>query len=187
MVQCFIEPKSKDGEGDKNMEMKDITVDMVKQRIRDLNIFPWQVFTLEQFKSDDNIGKIFTENTKLKADNERLEKEQKEMGEKNKEVTRKTEISEAQGKLDELMKEGYTDKQKQFIKEDFQPEKIEDLTDKGLGEYLENGKKKFAEQAKLFGVEEIIKLKPGEGTPAEEDMEQEALKMIGAIPDDKSK
>lgn len=171
------------------MELKDITIGMVKERIKDLNIFPWQLFSLEDFKGDQNMGKVFEELSTLKAENERLSKENKEISEKGQEAVRKSEVSGAQEKLDGLMKEGFTDLQKTFIKKEFNPESEKDLSDEGLGKYIENSKKRFAENAKLFGVKDIPGIKPGSGSESseEDDMEKQALETIGAIDSEKSK
>ncbi len=185
MVQCFTEPvktKSKEGVIKMGDEPRRLTMDDVKRAIQELNIHPWQVFDLEQFKNDRNLGPVFVENAKLKADNEKLQKDNKEITDKSKEAIRKTEVVGAQEKLDGLMKEGYTDKQKQFIKIDFNPESVEDLTGEGLGKFLEGSKKRFAEQAKLFGVEELAKeTKPGvedESSREAAEMEDQAMAII---------
>ena len=124
-------------------------------------------------------------------ENERLSKENKDVTDKSQEAVRASEVASANGQLDELMKEGFTDKQKEFIKMDFKAESVKDLSDDGLKQYIENGKKRFAENAKLFGVEEtpVDKTKPGSssGTPEEDDMERLSLEAIGAIDPEKSK
>ena len=189
MVQCFVEP-NKPGEGDNEMpDVVKITFQMVEQGIKEMNIFPWQVFTLDNLKNDKVFGKLFTDNSTLKAENERLAKENTEVKDKSKDAIRKTEIIESNEKLDKLMSEGFTDKQKKFIKDEFNPGNVDDLSDKGIGEYIEKGKKRFAETAKLFGVEETSdnKLKPGSDDTKEGNMEDEALKLIGAIDAGESK
>ncbi|GAH04020.1 unnamed protein product, partial [marine sediment metagenome] len=81
-----------------------------------------------------------------------------------------------------------TDKQKTFIKDLFNPEKVEDLTDEGIGKFVEEGKKKFAETAKLFGVKESSSNTKSENKANEEEgsMEDQALELIGAVDSDKS-
>lgn len=180
MVQCFVEPQTKPrGENEMPEEPRRLTIDDVKRAIHDLNIHPWQLFGLDDFKKDDNVGKLFTENATLKAENEKLTKENKEVTEKSEKAVRKTEVVESQERLDVLLKEGFTDKQKQFIKSEFKPEDVKDLSEEGLKTYVEEGKKKFAEQAKLFGVEELTKPKPGvEGEADETDMEDQAMALL---------
>jgi len=163
-----------------------VTFDEVKRAVQELNIFPRQLFTEDEMKQDRTFGKIFEENSTLKADNERLSKENKEIKTTSEVAVKKTAINESKGKLEELMKEGFTDKQKSFITKEFDPEKTEDLSDEGMKKVVEEGKKKFAEAAKLFGVEDTSnggkkKKLGGEGTGDETDMEEEALKLIGAI------
>jgi regulator of replication initiation timing len=153
MVQCFTEVKPNLEKEKRRMEISDITFEMVKQRVHELNIFPWQLYELKDFQEDKHLSKIFTENATLKAENERLSTENKEINDKSKETIRKSELTTAQDKLDKLMTEGFTDKQKQFIKKEFNPEIVEDLSEEGLNKFIDEGKKKFAETAKLFGAE----------------------------------
>jgi len=131
---------------------------------------------------------MFEENGKLKADNERLSKEFKTLETSSKDVVRKTEINESRSRLDKLMKEGFTDKQKKFIVDRFNPEKQEDLSETGLNKYIEEGKKDFTETAKIFGAEAANDTK-GSGNNNEsedDDMERQALEVIGAIDSKKS-
>lgn len=179
-VQCFDIQNKKPGEGDKQ-----VTFEELKTGIRELNIRPWQVFTLDDFKNDRVFGKLFEENSTLKAENERLNKDNKEIVSKNEKALRLVDVSKAEEKIKELTGEGYTDKQIEFIMGRFNPETMEDLTDKGLETFLEESKKDFADTAKLFGVAEKSDASAGkekkEGEEEEGDlsMEAQALKEIG--------
>jgi len=180
-VQCFVSAPGQN----KHDEEKVVTFDEVRKAVRDMNILPRQLFTIDDLKNDRDFSKIFTENTTLKVEKERLEKEKKEVEDKGKEAIKKIEKSDASTNLDELMKEGYTDKQKEFIKKRFKPETHDDLSKENLEKYLEKEKKEFTETAKLFGVTEESgseeKGKKKEQTSEELTMEEEALKEIGAV------
>ena len=176
-VQCF----GKENSGG-DPDMAPLTFAQVKQLVKDMNIWPHQLFEKSDFEKDRTFGPLFEENSTLKADNERLSKEFKEIETTSKDVIRKTEVSESRGNLETLMKEGFTDKQKKFILKRFDPETQKDLSDKGLGEFVEAGKKDFAETAKLFGVEDNSNGNKRPKPPEEEnDMETEALKLMGAV------
>lgn len=174
-VQCFDQKL-------KNKEKTKMTFDEIKSGIREFNVYPWQLFTLEDIKNDRIYGKLFEDNDKLKAENEKLSKENKEVLDKSKEAIHKLDVSNAQGRLDGFMKD-LTDKQKTFITKQFKPELLEKLDDDGLKEFIENSKKEFAETARLFGVEKIedlTKKKGGEGEEgSSETMEEQALKELG--------
>lgn len=184
-VQCF--DTEKPGEGERKMgETAPLTFEQVRAAVKSMNIYAWQLFSLEDIKNDKVYGKLFEDNTLLKAENERLDKENKEISSKNKEALRSVDITKAETKVKELLKEGHTDKQVKFILNRFKPETMEDLSDDGLNKFLENTKKEFAETAKLFGVTETQSAGASDssgGTKEDETtaetMEDEALKILG--------
>jgi len=171
-VQCF----GKEG------EKKTMTLEEIKTAVRTMNIHPWQLFSEEDIKKDREYGKVYTENAALKIEKEKHVKDMEGLKTKSEEAIKKTEISEASAHLDKLMKEGYTDKQKEFIKGRFAPATLDDLSEKNLGEYLEKEKKAFADTAKLFGVaEESGDDKDKKKISKELTIEEEALKEMGVI------
>ena len=184
-VQCFIE---KDAKPKENREMADepreLTFDQVLAGVKKLNVFPWQLFDLETMKKDTTYGKIFTENARLTADNERLTGELKTTTDKSAEAVKQADIASAGTRIDTILGEGHTQKQIAFIKGRFNPDKVEDLTDEGLKKFVEQGEKEFAETVKLLGVTDTSSTTPAakkEGEPDEtgDDLEAEALKLIG--------
>jgi hypothetical protein len=178
-VHCFnIQAEEKNNKESKKMEL---TVQDVKKAISDLNIFPWQLYSIDDMKNDRVFGKLFSENQTLKSDNERLNKEKLDLESKSKEALRKLDIDNARKEINNLMSEGFTDKQKKFISDRFKPESMEDLSKESLNTFIENGKKEFAETARLFGVDETINKGTDKGETEEtpESLEEEALKLMG--------
>ena len=181
-VQCFdIEVKNR--EGNKMPEPTVLTFEQVRAAVKSMNIYAWQLYSLEEMKNDKTYGKLFDDNDTLKAENERLKKESTEIETKSKEAVRQLDVTNAKGKLETFM-EDLTDKQKKFIVGRFKPESLEKLDDDGIKEFVENSKKEFAETAKLFGTEVITDTKPGDkgsGSEDEEDktMAEKALKELG--------
>lgn len=187
-VQCFEEPNYKStgqqnnsGEGDKTMADK-ITFEDVKKAVREMNIFPWQIYTKDDLIKDKVFGEVFTEKTTLLSENERLTKVNEDLEKNNKESIRRSQVMDANKKLETLMLEGFTDKQKQFIKDQFNPDTQQDLTDDGLSKFIEQGKKNFSKTAKLFGVAEESDTDKGDKNKQTEELttEEEALKLMGA-------
>ena len=179
-VQCFDKGDNKNQKGDEQ-----VTYDELKKGIRDLNVYPWQIFTLDDLKNDKVFGKLFEDNSTLKAENERLNKENKEVTDKSKESVRLMDITGSKEKIKDILKEGYTEKQVKFIMSRFDPEKMEDLTDQGLNTFIESTKKDFADTAKLFGVTESSESSKGDENKDKDEeegdssMEAQALKEIG--------
>jgi len=177
-IQCFEEPKPNSGEEDKTM-----TFNEVKDAVKNMNIRPWQLYTLDEFKEDRNLAKIFEENTNLKAENERLTGENKTIKDTSADAIRKTAIAEAKTNLNKIVKDaGLTERQRNYIDKIFDPEKLEDLSETGLNKFIEESKKDYAETAKLFGAkDEEMPTKPTSpnSSSSEEALELEALKLIG--------
>jgi len=181
-VQCFDES----GQNSRTKEKKHMTFEEVRAAVREMNIYPHQLFDVDAIKNDRTFSKIFTENETLKVENEKLKKDSKEIEDKSKEAVRQLDITKGKEKLDSFM-EDLTEKQKTFITGRFKPESLEKLDDDGIKEFVENAKKEFAETARLFGDKESGKVttekKSEEGEEEELDpsasMEDKALKELG--------
>jgi hypothetical protein len=179
-VQCFDS-----GEEDKEVAEK-LTFQQVKEAVREMNIHPRQLFTIDDIKDDREFGKEFDQISTLSAENERLTKENADIKKESQDSITKAQRATATTRLDERLVEGYTDKQKSFIKNRFDPEKMEDVTDEALDGFIETAKKDFAETAKLFGVTEEDgasgdknKSSKTVDDDVEDDEVKEALKEIG--------
>ena len=154
-IQCFGEntggepEKNKPGEGEKQM-----TFEEVKKAVKDLNIFPYQLYSEEEIRKDKVFGKVFDERDAFEKKAGNIEKEYGEFKTKSEEAIKTSAKATAKERLEKLLPEGLTDKQKAFIKKQFDPEKVEDLSDDSLKGFVESAQKDFSEMAKLFGVAE---------------------------------
>ncbi len=179
-VQCFGEnTNNNSGEGENNMPDKSLSFHDIKDAIKDMNIFPWQIFTPEEMQKDKVFGKLYEDNSILQTENESLKTKYATLETSSKESVRANNIIKAQTSLEELMKEGFTDKQKTFIKDRFKPETLEKLDEPSLKEHLENEKKVFSDTAKLFGVESSTSKSSSAGTEEEKTLEEQALEILG--------
>ncbi len=148
-IQCFEKDKNEPGKGETEMTFAE-----AKQFIKDHNVHPSQLYSEKEIQNDREFSHIFDENAKMKADNELLTKTNGELTEKNKGLTTEKSASGVKDILSESLKEGYTDKQKDFINKRFKPESLESLDEDGVKKFLDNSKKEYADFAKLFGDSE---------------------------------
>ena len=181
MVQCFakekIEPENKKpGEGDKQMTFEDI-----KKAIREMNVHPWQIFSLEDMKNDRVFGKVFDDNTALKKSTEELKTQYEELKTKNSEVEKTLNLGKSKQMLEDALKEGFTDKQVKFIENRFNPESLDEVNKENINKYIENAKKEFADTARLFGVEGNSNVDNNNNASNNENKtpEEEALELMG--------
>lgn len=182
-VQCFDESRDDKKSRQKEQDMA-LTFEEVKKAVREMNIHPWQLFELDDIKNDRVFSKTFTEIESLRNENTQLKKDKEEVETKSKDAIRQLDITQSKDKLNTFM-EDLTDKQKSFITARFKPENLEDLTDDGIKKFVENTKKEFADTAKLFGEKATETTKSGAGESeetTEENMEDEALKIMGVKP-----
>jgi hypothetical protein len=163
-VQCFEEKNKSGGEPPPGEGVKTMTFDDVKKAIKDMNIFAWQLYSEEEMQKDKIFGKVFEENAKNKDALDKTKKELQETKEKSAEAIKASQKVSAKNRLKELLPEGLTEKQTSFIMDNFNPDSLPDLEDKGLSSYIDNSQKEFSKLAKLFGVAEGAPEK-GKSTP----------------------
>lgn len=150
---------------------KTMTFDEVKKAIKELNIFPHQIYSDSELKSDNVFGKVFSDYETLKKEHETkvgaLEKEKSEITEKfgilQKEVLKTT----ANQRLSNYLKENnitMTEKEKKVVDSMFS--KNEDYTDDGLKKFVENARSQYKELAKLGVIQDETVIIP-HGKPNE--------------------
>lgn len=157
-IQCFDEnqhinnpdgEKSNPGEGDEKMNFED-----VKKAIRDMNIFPWQIFSEEDMRKDKVFGKILDERDKLSEEKKSLIEDLEKTKKESETAIKESQKSSARTRLKETLPEGLTEKQTKYIVDNFDPEKIEDLSEEGIKQYVDEAQKDYTKLAKMFGVVE---------------------------------
>lgn len=149
-LQCF-EPGNnpdgnknpgKPGEGEPRME---ITFKDVENFVRERNVFPHQLFKIDDIKNDRELGPSIIAAEKKAAD---LETELANTKKQSADSVRATEVAAAKGRFEKLIPEGATEKQKAFYLKRFDPAKLEKLDDTALNAYLDAEAKEYAEHAK---------------------------------------
>jgi hypothetical protein len=141
----------KPGEGVKEMAT---TMEDVKTFIKDHNVFPRQIFNMEDLKNDREFGPVLKEGIDAKAELDTTKKKLEEVEKASAESIRKTAEGSARAQFEKLIPEGATDKQKAFYMKRFDPSKLEKLDDSSLKAHIENEAKEYADYAKTFGVNE---------------------------------
>lgn len=157
-LQCFEQDsdpdKNRNSSGEEGEEDMALTFEEIRKGIKDLNIMPWQVFEKEDLVNDRTFGKEFEELEKLRTENKTLLEENKKLEDGKKGAERQGQLIDAKDRLTKSIPEGATEKQKAFIKRNFNPDKMEDLSDEALKNYVVNATKEYSDVAKLFGVAE---------------------------------
>lgn len=157
ILQCFAEetkPTTK--------EIRMPTFEEVRDFVRSHNVYPRQLFSMEDIKNDREFGPVLLEADTLKQKVTTLTQEKTELEKRSADAIRKADIVSAREQFEKLIPSGATEKQKAFYKQRFDPERLEKLDEAALKAHLDNEAKAYAETAKLFGITEI-EPKPGDG------------------------
>lgn len=183
MIQCFESDDIKPDEG-KKKESKQMTFDEVKAAVRDMNIRPGQLYTIDDLKKDTQFAPEFDKLNILQTDNERLKKEKEELDKKTKEIIRKNEIADAGKILDNVLKSGYTEQQKSVLKELFDPATLNEINETTVKSFVEKNIERVPGIAKIFGQTENRKPADGinprtDSQETDEDPVDELLKVSG--------
>jgi hypothetical protein len=144
MIQCF-------NESDKNQEMIKMTFEDVKKAVKDLNIFPRQIFSAEDLKNDFSVRDMIksVEDKLTEEKNARIELEKV-----NKNLSRSSQLLTAKDRITNFLKElKLTEKQSAFITDSF-TDKIDDLTDEGLKKFIGDKIETFKAVAKYVNPAE---------------------------------
>jgi hypothetical protein len=146
-IQAFEEPKPPEKQRETLMTYdeirKNVTFQQLKQLIADFNGYPWQFFTEDDLRNDREFGKVFNENKVLKEANEKLKTDFESQSNSIKEMERKTQISDAKTRLQNIAKDmNLPENRLKFITEQF-TENQDDLSDDGLKAFIENQSEVF--------------------------------------------
>lgn len=140
------------------------TFQEVKDFIRERNVFPNQLFSVDDLKNDRVFAPILAEGDTAKEKLKTLEGENEDLKKKSADAIRANENAGAKGRFEKLIPEGATERQKAFYLKRFDPARLEKLDDEALKTYLDAEAKEYAEHAKLFGVEDSGQVTPGAKT-----------------------
>ena len=153
-IQCFDTEKKQKTSGDEGgQEMP--TFEEVKAFVKSNHVYPHQLYgdNLDMMKSDKEFGKLYTENARLTKENEKLQKDFDEYKQKSEEAVKESQRSNSKALLKKLLPEGLTKKQIDFIEDDFDPDKIDDLSEKGISDFITASQGRFTKVAKIFGAD----------------------------------
>lgn len=142
-VQAFenISPVGETKSGEDLKEKKQMTFAELKTEIKNLNVMPHQLFTLDEIKDDKEFGKAYEE---IKAKDTEIQAKIKELEDfktKNGELNRSIQLQSAKGVLSDLCKENkLTDNITKFVNEMYEAnkDKLEDLSNEGLKSFVES-------------------------------------------------
>jgi hypothetical protein len=176
-LQCFDgeSEQSKNvvdnNDGDKKMTYEEFTsaistnFNWLKQAMVDKKIYPSQLgFTEQDLRSDfaykEMFSKMDNQSSTLKTLEDQLKMEKEERIKDQKESLKAT----AKDRMKKFIPEGFTEKQKTWLNNVFDADKIEDLSDNGLKAYVEASPTEYKKQAKAFGIQEDNIIDPPESS-----------------------
>jgi len=159
MVQAF-ENEGGDMPNDDNTDV----IRGIRQQIKDLRIFPWQLFNVTELQNDrqfsniDEMKDLFSDYANVKSDNVSIKTKLEEalktietLEATNKQLVRSEQLINAKQRLDAIVKESnLTDKQVNFIDSRFNDKSVEDLSDDGLKNYVTAEVNTYKEFAKYY-------------------------------------
>jgi cation transport regulator ChaB len=158
-VQAFGEEiKESSGNEQPGKGSKQMTFQEVQQAIKDLNIFPSQLFNESDLKRDREIGPVYDRLTKLESEKNSLDSEHKKLVDEMGVLKRSNNLNTAKSRISKHISEkNLPDKIRAFIEKSFDEEKehIEDLSDEGLTNYIDRETKIYQRVAGSMGDEDI--------------------------------
>ena len=136
---------------------KAITFDQIKQLVGERTIRPWQLFNEEDMLDDRVFGKKISEYDNMKAELDRIGKELKEKDDMITSLNKKAQLADIDTRLGKVLEtKQFTDKQLNYIKNVFakKKESLNDLTDNGLTQFIDEQEQNYKEVMKYAGVDD---------------------------------
>lgn len=151
-IQAFEDPED-DPSKQKNKKGKEtpMTFEEVKKYIIEHNVWPNQLFTEEVMKNDRVFGTLYSDKDALQKSFDELKNTNDTLKEESEKFQKEVKKKGASDRLKNVYPEGITDKQKKYLEKQFDPDKIEDLSDDGLKKFVDAGLETFKEMAAIFG------------------------------------
>lgn len=143
MVQAFDNP----GEPGENRDTGDVKMPLkfeeVKQAVRDLNIFPRQLFTEQDLKSDTEFSKFFEKLETVEKENKALKEENEKTKQEKEKLEKENQAATVKQRFGELVKEKkLTDQQREFMDIEFSSF-TGDMDDKSLTKFIDDNLPKY--------------------------------------------
>jgi hypothetical protein len=149
--------------------------DWIKMKEK-FNVYPWQMFTEEELKSDRQFGKHFDELERLRQENESLkltkQEETEKLTQELKSLQKQIGLETAKERLKKIYdSQGATDKMKTFIDKsyDLNKEKLEDLSDEALSKFVQDQTKTFQNVMSIVEPETPKQQESGDNKSTESD------------------
>lgn len=134
------------GEREIMSEQREISFQDVKRYIKEHLVYPWQLFDSSDLKEDREFGKIFKEYEEMKVKLPEYEKKVLKFEDEIKMLTKSNQMNTAKNRLEKIFQdEPIPEKMKLFVEKSFEleKEKINDLTDAGLKNFVKSQKEYF--------------------------------------------
>jgi hypothetical protein len=134
-----------------------MTFEEIKSAVKSMNIFPNQLFTVDEIKDDREFGKVFDKVDDFTTKEKDFQKQIEDKDEEIKTLKRSISESGAHLRLENVLStfetddKKLTDLQKNFINKKFDPKNLEELTDEKITEFVNGALKEYPEYASIFG------------------------------------
>jgi len=146
MVQALEPVLDKDGEikkGERNMTFAEL-----KDEIKKMNVFPAQLYTVDEIKRDREFAVVFTGyDSAVKERDDKIKSYQ----DKEKDFEHRSLVLTAKQRLDGIIKDkNLTDKQKAFVDKSYK-DTLPDISDDGLKKFVDGKLDDYKISAEIFG------------------------------------
>lgn len=165
LLQAFSDTMTITPVGETVKETKIMTFSELKDKVRELNVHPHQLYNLDEIKDDKEFGKVYDEIKTLTDEKTELEKKIDNFEKENTKLTRSIQLDNAKDKLKEIYKESQTTENMQkFINDiyDEQKDKLEDLSDDGLKAFVETQTKIYQKATNTIDTKNNVSIPSGD-------------------------
>ena len=145
-----------------------MTFNEVKNAVKELNVFPSQLYSLDEIKKDREFGSVLTEleiiKNKMVEQEKKWSKEKSDLETQLSSVVKEKDTITAKQRLNDFVSKDdlkLTDNQRKFILDNFNEQT--DVSDKGLQDYITKQIDIFQKVASVITPGQTMPIKTGDG------------------------
>lgn len=139
------------GKGKEDYRMDNLTFEQIKQAVKDLNIFPSQLFSIDIIQQDNGFNTFFDETKRIKDRSAELETQVETLGNKNKSLTMENEKISFKPRFNKIVEEKkLTPTLKTFLQNKFEKASFEEFTTEKIDQFITEQSGEYTEMVTLI-------------------------------------
>lgn len=166
------------------IDLNTLTFEQIAKAVKDKNIFPSQLFSLDVIQRDNGFNDFFNETNEIKKKSAELQTQVETLSNEKTALSLEKEKANFKPRFKSIVEEKkLTPKMKTFLEKKFEKTQFETFTDENINQFIMDNTKEFTEFASIFTDKTETPIPLGNPTPPGGSNQPENGTMFDKLPD----